>query len=111
MAGKRRWSPGDAVIRDEFGLHPLAIEDALKAHERPKIEAYGESWFVIVCAATRAGSEPRIYEVATCAGAQLVSHRPGGASVSARAFGWLVNHVRSRETFAARGWAAKLSPS
>lgn len=27
------------LIKVEFGLHPLAIEDAIKAHQRPKIEA------------------------------------------------------------------------
>ena len=29
-----------------FGLHELAIEDALHAHQRPKIETYGETTFV-----------------------------------------------------------------
>ena len=31
----------------EFGLHELAIEDALKAHQRPKLEQYGEALFVV----------------------------------------------------------------
>ncbi len=30
----------------EFGLHPLAVEDARKGHQRPKIEEYDESLFV-----------------------------------------------------------------
>jgi magnesium transporter len=34
-------------LQAEFGLHDLAIEDALKAHQRPKIEKYGESLFVV----------------------------------------------------------------
>jgi magnesium transporter len=41
--------PGLALLRQlqaEFGLHDLAIEDALKAHQRPKLEQYGESLFV-----------------------------------------------------------------
>jgi magnesium transporter len=29
-----------ALLRDEFGFHPLAIEDAVRAHERPKVDAY-----------------------------------------------------------------------
>jgi magnesium transporter len=61
-----------ALFQEEFGLHPLAIEDALKAHERPKIEAYGESWFVIVHGATRVGDELRIHEVAIFAGAKFI---------------------------------------
>ena len=32
-------------MADEFGLHPLAVEDARKGHQRPKIEEYDESLF------------------------------------------------------------------
>ena len=35
-------------IQREFGLHDLAIEDALRAHQRPKLEAYGDSLFVVL---------------------------------------------------------------
>jgi magnesium transporter len=34
-------------LQAEFGLHELAIEDALKAHQRPKLELYGEALFVV----------------------------------------------------------------
>jgi magnesium transporter len=34
-------------VREQFGLHPLAIEDAGKAHQHPKVERYGESLFVV----------------------------------------------------------------
>ncbi|QRM34385.1 magnesium/cobalt transporter CorA [Microvirga sp. VF16] len=34
-------------LQAEFGLHELAIEDALKAHQRPKVEQYGEALFVV----------------------------------------------------------------
>ncbi|MFD5745274.1 magnesium/cobalt transporter CorA [Streptomyces massasporeus] len=37
----------DHVTR-EFGLHPLAVEDALKAHQRPKLEVYDDSLFVVL---------------------------------------------------------------
>jgi magnesium transporter len=37
----------DAVAK-EFMLHPLAVEDAIHAHQRPKLEIYGESLFVVV---------------------------------------------------------------
>jgi len=43
--------PGDAVLlklQEEFGLHPLAIEDAQHAHQRPKIESYGDSLFIVM---------------------------------------------------------------
>jgi magnesium transporter len=35
-------------VAEEFGLHPLAVEDAIKAHQRPKIERYGEALFVVL---------------------------------------------------------------
>ncbi|MGD0474112.1 MAG: magnesium transporter CorA family protein [Candidatus Velthaea sp.] len=60
------------LFQEEFGLHPLAIEDALKAHEQPKIEAYDESWFVVVQGATREGDELRIHEVSIFAGAKFI---------------------------------------
>ena len=36
------------AVRREFDLHELAVEDAVKAHQRPKIEAYGDSLFVVL---------------------------------------------------------------
>lgn len=35
-------------IQEEFGLHELAIEDACTAHQRPKLEEYGDSLFLVV---------------------------------------------------------------
>jgi magnesium transporter len=35
-------------IQEEFGLHELAIEDACSAHQRPKIEEYGDSLFIVL---------------------------------------------------------------
>jgi magnesium transporter len=35
-------------VQDEFDLHDLAIEDAHRAHQRPKIELYGDSIFVVL---------------------------------------------------------------
>ncbi len=35
-------------IQEEFGLHELAIEDAHYAHQRPKIEAYSNSIFIVL---------------------------------------------------------------
>ena len=33
-------------VADSFGLHPLAVEDALKAHQRPKLERYEDGLFL-----------------------------------------------------------------
>src|SRR5215204_7785982 len=35
-------------VAQEFGLHPLAVEDAVKAHQRPKLEHYDETLFVVL---------------------------------------------------------------
>ncbi|GLW46142.1 magnesium transport protein CorA [Streptomyces sp. NBRC 14336] len=43
-----------ALVTHEFGLHPLAVEDALKAHQRPKLEVYDDSLFVVL--------KPVVYE-------------------------------------------------
>ncbi|MFG2309885.1 magnesium and cobalt transport protein CorA [Streptomyces sp. NPDC048566] len=38
-------------LAEEFDLHPLAVEDAMEAHQRPKLERYGETLFVVLSAA------------------------------------------------------------
>ncbi len=40
-----------ASVAGEFGLHPLAVEDAIQAHQRPKLERYGETLFIVLRAA------------------------------------------------------------
>jgi magnesium transporter len=35
-------------MQQEFGLHELAVEDARRGHQRPKIEEYGDSLFAVV---------------------------------------------------------------
>jgi magnesium transporter len=42
------------LVTEEFRLHPLAVEDALKAHQRPKLEVYDDSLFLVL--------KPVVYE-------------------------------------------------
>ncbi|HEX2193141.1 MAG TPA: magnesium/cobalt transporter CorA [Acidimicrobiales bacterium] len=37
-----------ASVIDEFQLHPLAVEDAVHAHQRPKLETYGPTLFIVL---------------------------------------------------------------
>lgn len=37
-----------AMMAEEFGLHELAVEDARKGHQRPKVEEYGSSMFTVL---------------------------------------------------------------
>jgi magnesium transporter len=44
-------APTDAQVQglsEEFDLHPLAVEDAINAHQRPKLERYGDHWFLVI---------------------------------------------------------------
>jgi magnesium transporter len=44
------YDPTDAeidVLVKRFALHPLAVEDALAAHQMPKVEVYGHELFVV----------------------------------------------------------------
>ncbi|MER5439042.1 magnesium and cobalt transport protein CorA [Streptomyces sp. NPDC002790] len=46
--------PSDSELKSlaaEFDLHELAVEDAMEAHQRPKLERYGETLFVVLRAA------------------------------------------------------------
>jgi magnesium transporter len=36
------------AVRREFGLHELAVEDAVNAHQRPKLEVYGDTLLVVL---------------------------------------------------------------
>lgn len=45
------------LVSTEFGLHELAVEDALKAHQRPKLEVYDDSLFMVL--------KPVVYEPQT----------------------------------------------
>jgi magnesium transporter len=59
-------------MREEFHLHPLAIEDALHGHQRPKIEEYGDCLFVVLHMIEANGKELHVGEVAIFAGRNYV---------------------------------------
>jgi magnesium transporter len=40
------------ALADRYGLHPLAVEDAVYAHQRPKLERYDEALFMVLKTAT-----------------------------------------------------------
>jgi magnesium transporter len=54
MAWIGLYRPAEAqllAVAEEFGLHDLAVEDAIVAHQRPKLERYGGTLFVVLHAA------------------------------------------------------------
>lgn len=65
-------------IQEEFNLHELAIEDTLSAHQRPKLEEYGESLFVVLHSAVLTQDSVDFSETHLFIGKQfLVSVRRG----------------------------------
>lgn len=50
------------LIRRQFGLHPLAVEDAMKPTQMPKVEIYGKQLFIVArTAAIPPGTETIVY--------------------------------------------------
>ncbi|MGW3121625.1 magnesium and cobalt transport protein CorA [Streptomyces sp. NPDC001107] len=50
--GLARPTEGELLsLAAEFDLHPLSVEDAMEAHQRPKLERYGDTLFVVLRAA------------------------------------------------------------
>lgn len=68
-------------IQEEFGLHELSVEDARKAHQRPKIESYGDSLFIVLKTAQLDQGQVIYGETHLFVGANfLVSVRHGASS-------------------------------
>ena len=66
-------APADiTLMQEEFGLHELAVEDALRGHQRPKLEEYGDSLFVVVQIVELAGDELNVGQLAVFAGGNYV---------------------------------------
>jgi len=61
-----------AEMRTEFGLHELAVEDALVGHQRPKLDEYGDSLFTVLKTVELAGSELHEGELDVFAGPNYV---------------------------------------
>jgi magnesium transporter len=61
-----------AKMQEEFGLHELAVEDAARGHQRPKIEEYGDSLFTVVHTVDLEGDALTTGELAIFAGPNYV---------------------------------------
>jgi magnesium transporter len=68
------------TMRREFDLHPLAVEDASHGHQRPKVEEYGDSLFVVMHLVESVGGELTVGEVAVFAGPNYVLSVRSGSS-------------------------------
>lgn len=86
--------PGQAEldrVAEAFGLHHLAVEDAVKAHQRPKLERYGDHIFLILKTLWYVDEEDAVEtgEISMFVGSDFVitvRHGEGGALHSARTY-------------------------
>ena len=79
------YEPEEALLdklQEEFGLHDLAVEDAQSAHQRPKIEAYGNSLFIAVHTAQKIDEHVRFGETHIFAGPRFLVTVRHGASLT-----------------------------
>jgi magnesium transporter len=79
-------------MESEFGLHELAVEDAMHGHQRPKIEEYRDSLFAVLQVPVLAGEEMEVHEVDLFVGLNYVlsvrhGFEPGFRAVRERAEG------------------------
>lgn len=79
------YEPGEDLLdklQEEFGLHDLAIEDAHNAHQRPKIEAFGNTLFVAVHTAQLVDDHVRFGETHVFFGKRFLITVRHGASLT-----------------------------
>jgi magnesium transporter len=70
------------TLQEEFNLHDLAIEDAQQAHQRTKVETYGDSLFIVVQTAQLTGGHIAFGETHIFLGKRYLITVRHGASLS-----------------------------
>ncbi|MEP7043227.1 MAG: magnesium/cobalt transporter CorA [Dokdonella sp.] len=70
------------TLREEFGLHELAVEDAHTAHQRAKIEMYGDSLFIVAHTAQTVNGKIAFGETHVFMGRRYIVTVRHGASLS-----------------------------
>jgi magnesium transporter len=61
-----------AEMQKAFDLHPLAVEDALVGHQRPKVEEYGDSLFAVLHLVEPSSGDYHVGELAIFAGPNYI---------------------------------------
>jgi magnesium transporter len=87
-AGRFVWiglyEPSEELLRTvqrQFGLHDLAVEDAFRAHQRPKVDVYGDAIFMVLRTARLIDAEIEFGETHVFAGkGYIISVRHGATS-------------------------------
>ncbi len=88
------------TLQETYDLHPLAVEDALKADQLPKVDIYGDQLFVVARTAHLEDDEIAYGETATFVGhSHIISVRHG----SARAHSELRSELEAAPTLLVQG--------
>ena len=69
-----------AVIAEEFGLHPLAVEDAMSTRQRPKIESYEGHQFIVFHQLNEIADQLETVQIACFVGERYVLTIHAGAA-------------------------------
>ncbi|MBD1550608.1 magnesium and cobalt transport protein CorA [Pseudomonas typographi] len=72
------------TLKAQFGLHELAIEDALERHSRPKLETFGDALFIVIYSPVRQQGKLQFIETHIFAGKGYVVTCRNGHSASYR---------------------------
>lgn len=68
------------TLKEQYGLHPLAVEDAVNAKQLPKVDIYGDQLFVVARTANLDGDKIEYGETAIFVGhSHIISVRHGSA--------------------------------
>jgi magnesium transporter len=87
-------------VQTQLGLHPLAIEDAAKAHQYPKLERYGDAFFIVARTAQLSAGEIVFGETHIFFGKGYVVSVRHGASTS---YATVRQHAESCPSLLKRG--------
>ncbi len=89
-----------AAVASRYNLHPLAVEDALMAHQLPKVDVYGAQLFVVARTAKLEGTDIAYGETGIFVGPNhIITVRHG----SARAHTELRKHVEASPLMLSHG--------
>ena len=94
------------AVRREFDLHELAVEDAVAAHERPKLEHYADMLFLVLKTAAYSQGVVQIGEVMIFVGSDFVITARHGEATGG--LGDVREHLEARPELLRRGPRAAL---
>jgi magnesium transporter len=84
------------MLRQEFGFHELALEDASRGGQRPKVDEYDRYYFLVVYAAEADGTHVLTHEIHAFWGKDyfVTLHAGRIAEIEAAMTRWKANHER-----------------